>query len=253
MGVKESIGWATKTWNPVTGCWGPGGTKEKPNRCFYCYAHRMAKRLRGRFGYPENDAFRPTLHPSRLIEPLKWKKPKKVFLCSMGDLLGDDVPAEFIDEILEVIAACPQHTFILLTKRPENIETKFYEVTEDNPCRELGGGDYLPNLWLGVTAETQKMANERIPKLMEVEAALRFVSIEPVLEEIDLGKWLPSLNWLIIGAMTGPGAKQYAPKKEWIEEIVVQATNSDIPIFMKNNLKPYWDGELIQEWPTSSS
>ena len=273
MGTKESIGWATKTWNPVTGCWGPGGTQEKPNRCFYCYAHRMAKRLRGRFEYPEDDPFRPTLHPSRLIEPLKWKKPKKVFLCSMGDLLGDDVPAEFIDEILEVIAACPQHTFILLTKRPENIETKFYEVTEANPCRELGGGDYLPNLWLGVTGENQQVCNERIPILLQIPAAVRFVSVEPMLGPINFNKIINEhrdslsvlngygravagdhgpivgIDWIIVGSQTGAGARYHAPKKEWIEEIVVQATNSDIPIFMKNNLKPYWDGELIQEWP----
>jgi len=209
----------------------------------------MAKRLRGRFGYPEDDPFRPTLHPGRLIEPLKWKKPKKVFLCSMGDLLGDDVPAEFIDEILEVIAACPQHTFILLTKRPENIEAKFYEVTEDNPCRELGGGDYLPNLWLGVTVERQEMAVSRISELLKIPARLRFVSIEPMLEPINLGRWLQTIDWVIIGAMTGPGAPQNAPKGEWIEDIVRQARDANVPVFMKDNLRPCWDGALVQEWP----
>jgi len=255
MGIKESIGWATKTWNPVTGCWGPGGTQERPNRCFYCYAHRMAKRLRGRFGYPKNDPFRPTLHPEQLEEPLNRKKPTCVFLCSMGDMFGDDIPNESIDHILEVIGACPQHTFIILAKRPENIEAKFYEVTEDNPCRELGGGDYLPNLWLGVTVETQKMAQRRIPELLRIPAAMRFISIEPILGPVNIERWFPdqhhklNLNWLIIGAMTGPGARQHAPKKEWIENIVCQAKRFNIPVFMKGNLRPYWEGELVQKWP----
>ena len=249
MGLKESIGWAAKTWNPVTGCWGPGGTQEKPKRCFYCYAHRMAKRLRGRFGYPENDPFRPTLHPGRLEEPVKWKVPKRVFVCSMGDLFGDDISTEFIDSILEVIAACPQHIFIVLTKRPENIETKLYEVTEDNPCRELGGGDYLPNLWLGVTVEEQIVADSRISALLEIPAGSRFVSVEPMFGAVNMERWLPRIDWVIVGAMTGPGAQQYRPKIEWIENIVGQARRFNVPIFMKDNLKNYWDIDLIQEWP----
>jgi len=256
------IEWADETWNPVTGC------TPVSEGCKNCYARRMANRMRGRFGYPEDEPFRPTLHPGRLIEPLKWKKPKKVFLCSMGDLFGDDVPAEFIDEILEVIAACPQHTFILLTKRPGNIETKFYEVTEGNPCRELGGGDYLPNLWLGVTAEDQKTADQRIPTLLQIPAAVRFVSVEPMLGPVDLWPFFsvvdkfgepsgprcdpdgsPAIKWVICGGETGPGARPMDP--DWARSLRDQCREAGVPFFMKKmsgGLTPPPD-LMVRQWP----
>ena len=250
MALKESIGWATRTWNPISGCWGPEGTAERPKRCFYCYAHRMAKRLKGRFGYPEDDPFKPTYHHDRLLEPLKRKKPTKIFICSMGSMFSGNIPTRYIDDILKVVGACPQHTFIVLTKQPENIERVLYEVTEDNPCRKLGGGDYFPNLWIGITCENQQSANKRIPILLQTfPAAVRFICIEPMLSEIDLSLYIPGLDWIIFGAMTGPRARDHAPHKEWIEPIVRQAREYSVPIYMKENLRPYWGKYLIQEWP----
>ena len=179
--MTTKIEWATETWNPVTGC------TSISEGCEHCYAARMAKRLAGRGGYPKGDPFRPGIcHIDKLSKPLKIKKPSLIFVCSMGDLFHEAVSESIIDEILDVIAACPQHIFIMLTKRPQNIERKLYASTPECGCRHLGGGDYLPNVWLGVTAENQARADERIPILLSIPAAVRFVSIEPMLGPVRL-------------------------------------------------------------------
>ena len=265
MGVKESIGWATKTWNPVTGCWGPGGTEQQPNRCPYCYAHRMAKRLRGRFDYPLEDPFAPTFHAERLSWPSRWKRPKKIFVCSMGDLFGPWIGDGVVNTVLNTARKYNTHTYFFLTKY-----AKRYTAIN------------LPdsNIFFGVTVEDQGRASERIPLLLDGLIGKRFVSIEPVLGPVNLEKiitfskgiyvsWLDALKgkayhngpggviatdkrklaWVIVGAQTGPGAKDNAPKQEWIEALVEQVKRHGIPLFMKNNLKSYWKGELIQEWP----
>ena len=115
---KSKIEWLQggRVWNPVTGC-----TKVSEG-CRNCYAFRMSKRLAGRNGYPKDNPFAVTLHPERLEEPLHWKKPQRIFLCSMGDWMHKDVPNEFIDKILDTITACPQHTFLTLTKRPKTLK-----------------------------------------------------------------------------------------------------------------------------------
>lgn len=198
------IEWATKVWNPVTGC-----SKVSPG-CKNCYAERMAKRLAGRFGYPKDNPFKVTLHHDRLDEPLKrWRKPQMVFVCSMGDLFHDDVPFEFTDDVFENIAVCQSHTFLILTKRPERMQRWFETVTERRPMPGQGvctGGppfcigepDHdasvgycgapwpLPNVWLGVTAENQEMVNKRIPILLQIPAAKHFVSVEPMLGPVNL-------------------------------------------------------------------
>lgn len=186
--MKTGIEYGQVAWNPVTGC-----TKISA-ACQNCWAERMAKRMAGRCGYDKDEPFKVTLHPDRLDQPLKWKKPRTVLVSFMGDLFHEDVPTTFIDQVLEIIASCPQHTFIALTKRPENLEHKIYGTTTDNPFRQLGGGDYLANLWLGVTAENQARADERIPILLQTPAAKRFVSCEPLLSAIDLTKWLGGKN-----------------------------------------------------------
>lgn len=187
MATRISVDWYDKIWNPVTGC------TPISEGCESCYARRMAYKLRGRCGYPEDEPFQVTLHPERLEEPLRWRKPWRIYMCSEGDLFHDLVPEEYIDSILEVIAACPQHTFFVLTKRPQNIDRKIYEPTNDVPCRTLGGGDYLPNLYLGVTVENQKAADERIPLLLQTPAATRFINVDPMLEPVDLSHWLTCL------------------------------------------------------------
>jgi protein gp37 len=221
--VKNGDGTQGKTWNPVTGC-----TKVSPG-CEHCYAERMSKRLAGRCGYPADNPFKVTLHPRRLTEPLHWRKPRTIFVCSMGDLFHDDVPDEFIDQVFAVMALCPQHTFQVLTKRPERMQEyisgaeRQEDVCTEIACRAWGwdacraaenlGGKWippqyeedgygrveaagyvdevdipwpLPNVWLGVTAENQEQADKRIPLLLETPAAVKFVSIEPMLGAVDL-------------------------------------------------------------------
>ena len=176
---------------------------------------------------------------------------------SMGDLFHEDVPTTFIDQVLEIIASCPQHTFLALTKRPENPEHKIYGTTTDNPFRQLGGGDYLANLWLGVTAENQPRADERIPILLQTPAAERFVSVEPMLGPVDLNKYLypqrlcdghsawqrrdedcprrPGLDWVICGGETGPGARPIHP--DWVRSLRDQCQDAGVAFLHEANGK----------------
>ena len=277
--MKTGIEYGQVAWNPVTGC-----TKIS-EACQNCWAERMSKRLAGRCGYDKDEPFKVTLHPDRLDQPLKWKKPRTVLVSFMGDLFHEDVPTTFIDQVLEIIASCPQHTFLALTKRPENLEHKIYGTTTDNPFRQLGGGDYLANLWLGVTAENQARADERIPVLLQIPAAVRFVSIEPMLGPVDLSKYLtcqfyageemewrkgtivpegyPKLraarirsriDWVICGGQTGPGARPMHP--DWVRSLRDQCITADVPFFLKQmeingrTVKmPELDGKIWAQFP----
>jgi len=186
--ASTKIEWPDYSWNPVTGC-----TPVSPG-CKNCYAKRMTNRLRGRFGYPKDDPFKVTLREDRLEEPLHWKKPRRVFVCSMGDLFHKDVPDEFIDRILAVIALCPQHTFLGLTKRAD----RQLRYIADEPVSSVGdaakdilgepvtAGDWpLPNLWLGVSVEDPGQY-ERVYWLKQTPAAVRFLSLEPMLAGMTL-------------------------------------------------------------------
>lgn len=213
---NTKIEWAEKVWNPVTGC-----SKISPG-CENCYAERMAFRLRGRCGYPADEPFRVTLHPGRLEEPIHWWKPDTIFVCSMGDLFHEDVPFSYIAAVFGIMAKCiPHHRFIVLTKRPGRMKEFFewlYASAADLTARPFRRGvpydddkinlfvmqqarEYgaridvmrcwpLSNVWLGVTAENQEMADKRIPILLQIPAAVRFVSVEPMLGPINLRKWL---------------------------------------------------------------
>lgn len=250
---NTKIDWADKVWNPITGCSHAGS-----RGCDNCYAKRMANRLKGRYGYPKKDPFRVTFHLDRLEEPLHWEKPSRIFVCSMGDLFHENIKPEWIDAIWEVMAACRQHTFMVLTKRPHNIEKLLYGVTEECGCRELGGGDYLSNIWLGVSVEDQKTADERIPILLQIPAAHRWVSIEPMLNPIDLSEWvgvrryttldgLPEkpywkrlvgtpllgiLDWVVCGGETGPGARPL--HSDWVRSLRDQSLAEGVPFFFKS-------------------
>ena len=256
---RTKIEWTDFTWNPVTGCWGPGGTAEKPNRCWYCYAQRMTKRFlwENRLdGSPMKstpfmeDPFRPTFYPKRLKQPAKVKKPSKIFVCSMADLFGDWVPANWIASVLGQIAnAAPWHTYQFLTKNPKCLK-------DFNP--------WPSNCWVGTTV-TNQADDWRINELLKVDASVRFVSHEPLLSEIDMRPWIGDymispgpgqhLNWAIIGAMTGPGAVR--PDLAWVLSLERQYQAAGVPIFEKNNLRlpgPKQDiisagAHLIQEWP----
>ncbi len=224
------IGWATDTWSPVTGC-----SPVSP-ACDHCYAQRMATRLAGRFGYPADDPFRVTFHPDRLDQPLKWKKPRRVFVVSMGDLFHVGVDPCWIARVWDVMFDCPQHTFLVLTKRPERMRL-FAEWFDRVQGRRF---DY-PNVWLGVTVENQWAANTRIPDLLDTPAAHRFISCEPLLGPVNLrhipGPLEPRLrsgkvDWVITGAENGPGARAADP--EWFRSLRDQCQGY-IPFYLKDN------------------
>jgi len=244
--AKSKIEWTEYSWNPVTGC------SPVSEGCQNCYARRMAYRLRGRCGYPEDEPFRVTMHLDRLDQPLKWKKPRMVFVCSMSDLFHENVEPTFIQDTFWVMEKAPQHIFMVLTKRPDNMRKLLHVF--------YSGGHELPkNIWLGVTAENQARADERIPILLQIPAAVRFVSVEPMLGPVDLELYLPYvqhplreewhrngyhirrlnrgiqsnvLDWVICGGETGPGARPMCP--DWVESILYQCKEAGIPFFFKS-------------------
>ena len=237
---KTIIEWATHTWNPITGC------TPISEGCDHCYARRMANRLAGRYGYPADDPFRVTFHPERLSEPLRWKKPRRIFVCSMSDFFHDEVDSWWIDDILDACRAAPQHTYMFLTKRPQNILKKL------EGCSEKQLEFIAKKAWLGVTVENQARADERIPILLQLHAALLFVSVEPMLWTLDLYKYLPhkhtcrcpecfhrafktqlsyTLDWVICGGETGPGARPM--KLSWARDLRDQCKFAGVPFFFK--------------------
>ena len=231
--AKTRIEWAEVVWNPVSGC------TPISEGCQNCYAKRMATRLKGRYGYPEDEPFKVTLHPEKLKEPLKWKKPRRVFVCSMGDLFHEQVPDEYIAKVWEVMNNASQHTFLVLTKRPQRMKdflarlgwyTHDREVNPAEAVLDEGGKYTLKNVWLGVTAENQQRADERIPILLQIPAAVRFVSIEPMLGPVVIPEEWP--DWVICGGETGPGARPIHP--DWVRSLRDQCQAAGTPFFFKS-------------------
>jgi len=249
---KTKIEWSDVTYNPVTGC------TPISEGCDNCYAKRMAQRLRGRYGYPFDDPFKVTLHHDRLSDPLKLKKPRIIFTCSMGDLFHEDVPFEFIRQIfLETKVSSLKgptfrgHTFIFLTKRPGRMlqfwnwhKEKYRKYPNDY---FISDDATAPNkyIWLGVTAENQQRADERIPLLMQIPAAVRFVSCEPLLSLVNLNlchecQIEPNkctdehnkIDLVIAGGETGPGARSMHP--DWIRSLRDQCQDAETPFFFKS-------------------
>ena len=263
---RSKIEWCDYTWNPVTGCL---------HNCSYCYAKRIATRFAGGKAFP--NGFEPTCWLSKRInEPMHVIKPSKIFVCSMGDLFGDwpwKVPwngryvlgTGVIKMVLKVAEKCPQHTFIFLTKNP----------------RGMQGFEFPGNCWCGVSVE-DKSKLYRVDELLEVNAKVKFVSLEPLLGEVFLGEYLRSIpfcrfidtddgtctnnrncdpechmgkgcpetekyrgiGWVIVGALTGPGAK--LPPTGRVQNAIDQCRAAVVPVFLKDNLK--WP-EKIQEFP----
>ncbi|MGB3988833.1 MAG: phage Gp37/Gp68 family protein [Minisyncoccales bacterium] len=247
--MTTKIEWCQETWNPITGC------TPISEGCQNCYAKRMACRLKGRYGYPDDDPFRVTFHPERLSQPcLKWKKSRKIFVCSMGDLFHPDVKDEWISSIwtemgehyglngeVQAMDSRPGHTYIILTKRPQRA---FDFLQSRYPA-----GWEKQNVWLGVTAENQKRYDERWEVLKQIPASVRFVSFEPLLGQVDLRPWGPNPDWVITGAETGAGKRHAKP--EWFESLRDQCIAANIPFFFKkdSNGDRFLGGHAYEEYP----
>lgn len=230
--AQSKIEWTQKVWNPVTGC-----TKISDG-CTNCYAEKMAKRLKGRFGYPEEDPFTPTFHPDRLTEPISWIKPKMVFVCSMGDLFHEEISFQLTNAVFSAMADANQHIYQVLTKRPERMK-EFFDIKSN-----MHGIKWQPspNVWLGVSAENQEQADKRIPILLQVPAAVRFVSCEPLLGLVNLTPYLSpptgemsagqrGLNWIIAGGESGHKARPMHP--DWATSLRDQCKEASVPFFFK--------------------
>lgn len=212
MATASNIEWTEQTWNPVTGC-----TKVSPG-CKNCYAETMARRLRA-MGAPGYDrGFKLTLQPARLLQPVERKRPTVWFVNSMSDLFHEDIPDAFIDQVFTTIRRTPQHTYQILTKRAERLSEYF--SSRDTPR----------NVWLGVSVENRKHGKPRIDHLRRVPASIRFLSIEPLLE--DLGELdLADIHWVIVGGESGPKARPMKP--EWARQIQRQCAEAGVAYFFK--------------------
>lgn len=272
MAEHSNIEWTDATWNPITGCEliSPG--------CTNCYAMRLAgTRLRNhpsRIGLTELTKTGPVwngtlrLNEQWLDQPVRWGTPRRIFVCAHGDLFHDSVPVPWIDAIWAVMAACPHHTFQVLTKRADRMNEYLHHFCDiNNPeavSRHIGGlmgvrvfrlaqnaKWPLPNVHLGVSVEDQKRANERIPTLMLSDAAVRWISAEPLLAPIDIsdlrrrGQRVDAttgrsgvasilyqrLDWVVVGGESGPRARDM--DANWARSLREQCREADVPFFMK--------------------
>jgi len=275
--MPTKIEWAEETWNPVVGC------AKVSTGCKNCYAERMARRLKAMGILQYQDVIdkngwtnKISLVPKALEKPLHWRKSKRIFVCSMSDLFHKDVPFWFVRSIWTTMAMCTQHIFMVLTKRPERMlefvnrewpTEVIYEHQVQRYTEQVRATmqDVLPNVWLGVTAENQETANERIPILLQIPAAVRFVSLEPLLGPVDLYRAVygpPSsfllstgaygwpdycnirninglcgrgenggLNWIIAGGESGPGARPV--NVDWLRSVRDQCTRSGTSFLFK--------------------
>ena len=216
MSDNSKIEWTDATWNPVRGC-----TKVSPG-CKHCYAETFAERFRGIPGHPYEQGFDLRLVPNKLAEPLNWQNSKMIFVNSMSDLFQDGVPDDYIVDVVKVMEMASWHTYQVLTKRSERLSRLL--------STKLAFAAKLPHIWWGVSVEDKKFGLPRIADLQEAPAAVRFLSVEPLLE--DLGRIpLKGINWVIVGGESGPGARPMA--KEWVLDIRDQCRHAEVPFFFK--------------------
>lgn len=269
MGNKTGIAWTESTWNPTRGC------TVKSAGCKNCYAMALAHRFSGP-GEPYegltklSPSGKPiwngkiTLVDKVLSQPLRWTKPRRIFVNSVSDLFHENIPFDFITAVFAVMAASPKHTFQVLTKRPERM-LEYFEWVKDQAwpdpisrevflsrgAKHLGNGSDedqgaqfaklcnrtegftwpIPNVWLGVTVENQKAAEERIPLLVQAPAAVRFLSCEPLLESVVVGPSMKALNWVIVGGESGPYSRPM--KQEWVESLMKETQEAGVKFFYK--------------------
>jgi protein gp37 len=216
MSLNSHIEWTDATWNPVRGC-----TKISPG-CKHCYAETFAERFRGVKGHPYEQGFDLRLVPAKLTEPFTWRSPKLVFVNSMSDLFQDGVPDDYIEAVCRVMVKANWHTFQVLTKRSERLKQLL-----SGRLRFAAEQDHI---WWGVSVEDQKYGLPRIRDLQKAPARVRFLSIEPLLE--DLGAFdLSGISWAIVGGESGPGARPM--REEWVISVRDQCHESRVPFFFK--------------------
>lgn len=293
--MTTKIEWTDETWNPVTGC-----TKVSDG-CKHCYAERTWKRLSANpatayYGRKFTDV---QCHPEKLDQPLRWTKPRRIFVNSMSDLFHEDVPFEFIASVFAIMGVTTRHTYQILTKRPERMLEFFKWAHEEFAPDDFAADDrifdhwpkHVPwerydscgprypyeNVWLGVSVENQQTADERIPLLLQTPAAVRWLSIEPMLGVIDLTNivspelrpthpydpivsydvltghmkgpddiGLPKLDWIVLGGESGPKARPMHP--EWVRSVRDQCQAAEVPFFFKQwGEHRYIEAGAIQE------
>jgi protein gp37 len=248
------IHWTDETWNPTTGC-----DRTRFAGCLHCYALEYASRLKAQGsrryqvdGDPRTSGpgFGLTLHPDVLDKPRHWRDPRRVFVNSMSDLGHPGIPDEFLAAIFDVMAETPRHTYQILTKRPHRIRA-FLEGYYFLPS---AFGEPLPNVWIGTSVAVQEDADTLIPVLLDIPAAVRFISAEPLLGPITLKpEWLPGLSWLIAGGESGT---EHRPMDlAWPRSLRDQCLASGVSFFFKQSSARYpgqgreLDGRLWEEYP----
>ncbi len=216
MSNYSKIEWTDATWNPVRGC-----QKISPG-CKNCYAETFAERFRGVSGHPYEQGFDLRLLPEKLLEPFRWTTPRTAFVNSMSDLFQQGVPNNFIVDVGRVMITANWHTYQVLTKRAERMKKLLK--------RELSFASSASHIWWGVSVEDRKYGLPRIDHLRESPAAVRFLSIEPLLE--DLGELdLRGIHWVIVGGESGPGCRPIS--EPWVESILQQCLEANVPFFFK--------------------
>ena len=216
MADRSRIEWTDATWNPVRGC-----TKISPG-CTHCYAETFAERFRGVAGHPFERGFDLRLVPEKLADPLRWARPRRVFVNSMSDLFHDGVPDDFIAAVARVMTRADWHTFQVLTKRAERMAALLR-----GPLREAAA---QPHIWWGVSVENRRDGLPRVEALRLAPARVRFLSVEPLLEalgDVDLRR----IDWVIVGGESGPGARTM--RREWVISLRDQCRAGDVPFFFK--------------------
>jgi protein gp37 len=230
MGDKSAIEWTDASWNPVTGC-----TKVSAG-CDHCYAEVLALRLQ-RMGRPRYaNGFAVTLHPAALTLPRKWRAPRRIFVNSMSDLFHARVPYSYVDRVWEIMLDCPRHTFQILTKRP--VRMARYTIARADPTRHPPA-----HIWLGTSVEDAR-AMQRIVPLTHADAAVRFLSLEPLLGPLpDLP--LDGIHWVIAGGESGRGHRPL--DLDWVRDIRDQCQQAGVPFFFKQvgGLTPKSGGRLL--------
>lgn len=260
MSDGSKIEWTEATWNVATGC-----TKVSDG-CLHCYIERTPPFRMAHRGFDKEGIGGSTgvvLHDERLHQPFHWRKPRRIFVCSLADLFHDSVPDLFIAKVWATMARTPQHTYQVLTKRPARMRSLLsshdFTLAVEAVCGHRDWSWPLPNVWAGVSAESQKWADIRIPHLLDTPAAVRWVSAEPLLEPIDFDRWLhhdvavrtevgarcycgawmnadgdcPTgrLGWVVCGGESGLGARLCDP--DWLERIVADCEDASVPVLVK--------------------